>query len=148
MKILFWNIRGLGAEGRRKQLSEIRQIHRVDVICLQETIKREFSVGELATLSEGFRYEWVWTAAQGHSGGTLIGVKTDDITVIGKECGEFYSSMKIRSRKDEFRWEVVNVYGPVQVERKHQFLEELSHEIADMEDPFILGGDFNLIRFP
>jgi hypothetical protein len=105
-------------------------------------------VGELATLSEGFRYEWVWTAAQGHSGGTLIGVKTDDITVIGKECGEFYSSMKIRSRKDEFRWEVVNVYGPVQVERKHQFLEELSHEIADMEDPFILGGDFNLIRFP
>jgi endonuclease/exonuclease/phosphatase (EEP) superfamily protein YafD len=56
--------------------------------------------------------------------------------------------MKIRSRKDEFRWEVVNVYGPVQVERKHQFLEELSHEIADMEDPFILGGDFNLIRFP
>jgi exonuclease III len=69
MKILFWNIRGFGAEGRRRQLSEIRQTHRVEVMCLRETFKSEFSVGELAALSEGFRYEWVWTAAQGHSGG-------------------------------------------------------------------------------
>jgi exonuclease III len=138
MKILFWNIRGLGAEGRRRQLSEIRQTHRVDVMCLQETIKSEFSVGDLSALSEGFSYEWVWTAAQGHSGGTLVGVRTNEITVIGKDNGEFFSSMKIRSKKDEFKWEIINVYGPVQIERKTNFLEELSQKIADMKDPFIM----------
>jgi exonuclease III len=117
-------------------------------MCLQETIKSEFSVGELAALSEGFNYEWVWTAAQGHSGGTLIGVKIDEILVIDKDSGEFYSSMKVKSRMDDFKWEIVNVYGPVQTERKSQFLEELSRKIAEMEDPFIMGGDFNFIRFP
>jgi exonuclease III len=44
MKILFWNIRGLGARGRRKQLKDIRTSHRVDAICLHDTIKSEFSV--------------------------------------------------------------------------------------------------------
>jgi hypothetical protein len=40
MKILFWKIRDLGAEGRRRQLSELRLSHRVEIISLQETIKR------------------------------------------------------------------------------------------------------------
>jgi exonuclease III len=55
MKILFWNIRGLGASGRRKQLGELRQTHRVDIVCLQETIKGDFTPGELVRLSEGAR---------------------------------------------------------------------------------------------
>jgi endonuclease/exonuclease/phosphatase (EEP) superfamily protein YafD len=42
---------------------------------------------------------------------------------------------------------VINVYGPVQVERKTEFLEELSQKITSLEDPFIIGGDFNMIRF-
>jgi exonuclease III len=79
MKILFWNIRGLDAEGRRRQLSELRLSHRVEIICLQETIKSDFSLGDLSALSEGFSYEWIWTASQGHSGGILVGVTTDNI---------------------------------------------------------------------
>jgi exonuclease III len=92
MKILFWNIRGLGAEGRRRQLSELRLSHRMEIICLQETIKSEFSLGDLSALSEGFNYEWIWTAAQGHSGGTLVGVRTDNYIVMSKDSGEFFSS--------------------------------------------------------
>jgi hypothetical protein len=97
-------------------------------------------------LSEGFNYEWIWTATQGHSEGTLVGVRTDNIIVVGKDIGEF-SSMKIISKEDDFKWEVVNVYGPVQIERKTNFLEELSQKISNMEDPFIMGGDVNLIRY-
>jgi exonuclease III len=103
MKILFWNIRGLGAEGRRRQFSELRLSHRVEIICLQETIKSEFSLGDLSALSEGFNYEWIWTAAQGHSGGTLVGVRTDNCIVISKDGGEFFSSMKLISKQDEFK---------------------------------------------
>jgi hypothetical protein len=97
-------------------------------------------------LSKGFNYEWIWTATQGHSGGTLVGVRTDNIIVVGKDIGEF-SSMKLISKEDDFKWEVMNVYGPVQIERKTNFLEELSQKISNMEDPFIMGGDVNLIRY-
>jgi hypothetical protein len=98
-------------------------------------------------LSEGFNYEWIWTAAQGHSGGTLVEVRTDNYIVMSKDSGEFFSSMKIISKQYGFKWEVVNVYGPVQIERKANFLEELSQKISSMEDPFIMGGGFNMIRY-
>jgi exonuclease III len=148
MKILFWNMRGFGALGRRKQLRELRHKYKVEMICLQETIKADFSTGELASISEGKKFEWVWTAAQGHFGGTLVGVKTNNITMISRDRGEFYSSMKITSRQDMAEWEVVNVYGPIQIERKVDFLTEMGQKITTMGDHFIIGGDFNLIRFP
>jgi exonuclease III len=147
MKILFWNIRGLGAIGRNKQLSDIRRDHRVDIICLQETIKADFSLWELDNLNEGDPFEWVWTAAQGHSGGTLMGVRTSDINILRKDKGEFFTSMKLVSNLDKFTWEIINVYGPVQIERKQHFLDELTQKVTDMTDPFIIGGDFNMIRF-
>jgi hypothetical protein len=56
--------------------------------------------------------------------------------------------MKVKGRQESFKWEVVNVYGPVQNDRKAGFLEELSKKISSMEDPFIIAGDFNMIRFP
>jgi exonuclease III len=47
MKILFWNIKGLGNEGRRKLLVELIDKHSFDCICLQETIKSSFRQREL-----------------------------------------------------------------------------------------------------
>jgi exonuclease III len=121
MKILFWNMRGFGALWRKKQLKELRQKNRVAMICLQEIIKAEFSSGGLYSISEGEIFEWAWTAAQGHSGGTLVGVWMDNITMIGKDKAEFFTSMKISSRHDKIEWEVVNVYRPVHIERKADF---------------------------
>jgi uncharacterized OB-fold protein len=86
-------------------------------------------LGELAGIAIGEAVEWVWTASEGHSGGTLIGVWVNDITVLSKDKGEFFSSMKIASRKDGFKWEIVNVYGPVQMEKKSAFLSELNKKI-------------------
>jgi exonuclease III len=134
--------------GRRKQLGDLRQTRRVDIVCLQETIKGDFTLGELAGLSEGGSFEWVWTAAKGHSGGTLIGVRTDDIIVLTKDKGEYFTSMKVTGKQENFTWEVINVYGPVQIERKTAFLEELTNKISSTEDPFLTRGDFNMIRFP
>lgn len=133
--------------GRRKQLREFRQQHRVDIVCLQETIKEGFTLGVLSGLSEGCSFEWVWTDAQGHSGGTLVGVRTYDIIILGRDKGEFFTSMKVKVRQENYKWKVVNVYGLVQIERKVDFLEEFTTKISSMEDPFIIGGDFNMIRF-
>jgi exonuclease III len=119
----------------------------VDIVCLQEIIKGDFTLGELAGLSEGGSFEWVWTAAQGHSGGTLVGVRTDDIIILGRDKGEFFTSMKVKGRQENYKWEVINVYGPVQIERKTAFLEELTKKISNTQDPFIIGGDFNMFRF-
>jgi exonuclease III len=50
MRILCWNIRGLGSKGRRKQLKEWVVSQNVEVVCLQETVKEDFSIAELRGL--------------------------------------------------------------------------------------------------
>jgi exonuclease III len=47
MKALFWNVRGLGGKKRRGQLKELIDKYRVDIFCIQETMKKEFTIGEL-----------------------------------------------------------------------------------------------------
>lgn len=74
MKVLFWNIRGLGAVGRQRQLRELVFEHRIDIVCIQETIKNDFSDRELRGLL-GDQFTWRYVAAIGHSRGLLTGVK-------------------------------------------------------------------------
>jgi hypothetical protein len=87
------------------------------VICLQETIKATFTYSQLRSYVSGLSYSWKWTAAQGHSGGTLTGVKQGDLDVEEIEKGKYFSSIKIRNKEDNFVWEVINVYGPVKSEK-------------------------------
>jgi hypothetical protein len=65
----------------------------------------------------GLSYSWKWIAAQGHSGGTLTGVKQGDLDVEEIEEGKYFSSIKIRNKEGNFVWEVINVYGPVKSEK-------------------------------
>lgn len=98
MKILFWNVRGLGEKKRRGQLKELIDKNRVDILYLQETMKREVSISELRGLVGNSNFSWNWTACSGHSGGTLIGVKQGDLDAVEMDEGRFSSSMKVRDR--------------------------------------------------
>jgi hypothetical protein len=45
------------------------------------------------------------------------------------------------------KWNLIIVYGPAQIEDK-DFLIELGSACSDQELPLLIGGDFNIIRFP
>ena len=75
MRILFWNIRGFGCKGRRTLLRDLIRKHRIDVICLQETIKQDFTDSELQGIEVGDKFFWCWLPASGHSGGVLLGLR-------------------------------------------------------------------------
>ena len=72
MKILFWNIRGFGARGRRNQLRDLLSVERIDILCLQETKKESFSLSKFHGIG-GDDFSWHWVAAVGSAGGILIG---------------------------------------------------------------------------
>lgn len=110
-----------GGVGRRGQFKDLMSHHHFEVVCLQETIKREFSDHMLSDLVNGQDFSWVWTEAKGHSRGTLTGIKNGNLEIIDTDKGAFFSSIKAKSRKDNLVWEVINVYGPIQNERKQDF---------------------------
>lgn len=54
--------------------------------------------------------------------------------------------MVLKNRKDEKIWEIVNVYGPVQHERKDNFLKEILEKCMNAHIPILIGRDFNMVR--
>jgi exonuclease III len=110
MKIIFWNIRGLGGASRRGQFKHLMSQHHLEVVCLQETIKRDYTNQLLVDLVNGQDFSWIWTEAEGHSRGTLTGVKNDDIEVLSSDRGVFFSSIRAKSSQNNLKWEVINIY--------------------------------------
>jgi hypothetical protein len=57
---------------------------KIDIICLQETLKQDFADHELRSLEIGDRFHWSWLSASGHSSGMLLGFKLGtDSTGVG-----------------------------------------------------------------
>jgi hypothetical protein len=47
----------------------------------------------------------------------------------------------------EKKWCVLNVYGSAEEDKKEDFLREMASYCAKWKDPYIVGGDFNILRF-
>ncbi|XP_071683742.1 uncharacterized protein [Lolium perenne] len=146
MRALFWNIRGFGRRGRRTLLKDYLRIHKIDLVCLQETIKQDFTDQELRSLEVGDKFFWCWLPANGHSGGMLLGLR-DSIFDVGRiSLGQFFISASIMCIADNFKFEIVGVYGPADHTHSQEFLQEISARVAVSELPILMGGDFNLLR--
>jgi len=146
MKILMWNVRGLGKHARRRQVREHIFQEKIDVVGLQETVKGDFSDQDLQDLAGGLHFTWVWLPARGHSGGILLGARVDTLEVEAHDIREFSIQMDLRNRLTNFRWSVVVVYGPAQHDLSRNVLAELDEICNQRNLPMIMGGDFNLIR--
>ena len=63
--------------------------------------------------------------------------------------GEFHIKFILKNKVDGFRWALLSVYGAAQDEYKEQFLSELVRACSNCGNlPFLVGGDFNIIRNP
>lgn len=148
MKASFWNIRGFGARGRRDQIQDLVRDANVDLVCLIETFKASFSNNELSSIAGADCFVWRWLPASGHSGGILIGAKLDLFDFVAFDHGIFWASMVVFHKSRNILWEIMVVYGPADHSLSPLFLDELTAKIDSCNLPLLIGGDFNLLRFP
>jgi hypothetical protein len=78
--------------------------------------------------------------------GLLLGIKNDVFEIEHEDSAAYFLDVQIRNRVSNFRFWVVNVYGPAQHENAGDFIQELSEFCDKGNLPILLGGDFNLIR--
>ncbi|KAL6331818.1 hypothetical protein AAG906_020162 [Vitis piasezkii] len=64
------------------------------------------------------------------------------------EVGLFSISCRFKNCEDGFNWIFSGVYGPTLKRYRELFWEELGAIRGLWSDPWCIGGDFNLIRFP
>lgn len=119
-----------------------------DLICFQETKKSTFSNNELSSIAGADRFLWKFLPSSGHSGGILIRAKFDSFDFISFSPGVFFASMVVLHKALNVLWEVIVIYGPADHLLSHLFLDELHVTLSTCTLPFVLRGDFNLLRFP
>lgn len=61
--------------------------------------------------------------------------------------GDFMILMNLWVKINKVKWNLLVVYGAAQEEHKTPFLTELSAFCARNNEPIVIGGDFNIIRY-
>lgn len=69
MKILSYNIRGLGGILKKKEIREVIEKERVDFVCIQETKKDAIDRKLVESIWRYGEVDWVYAGAMGKSGG-------------------------------------------------------------------------------
>jgi hypothetical protein len=92
-------------------------------------------------------YLWDWIPGKGRLGGVLTGISTDKYDVGVRRQGDFILQHILWDKQLKVKWALMNVYGAPQDDRKDAFLAELASFFSKTYDPYIVGGDSNIIRY-
>jgi len=147
MKGLIWNCRGIKKSGTSTFLRNLILEHKFHFIGLQETMQADIDEKILRILDPEREYLWKWISSRGRSGGILSGINIKFCDVGSFLEGKYMLQINIWDKETRVKWNFINVYGPAQDEHKYEFLSELANFCCKNRDPYLIGGDFNLIRF-
>ena len=144
LRILSWNVWGANDSSKRKVIKVMIRSQRVDLFCLQETKIQAMTEGLVRSLGTGRFLNWGTLDAQGSAGGILICWDKRTLEVMEMEVGSFSISCRMRNVEDGLVWMFTGVYGPFSREEREWMWEEIGAIRGIWEDPWCLGGDFNV----
>ena len=147
MRGLIWNCRGIKKSGVSTFLNNLIFEHKFHFIGLQETQQADIDDKTIRLIDPAGNYLWKWIPSKGKSGGILSGINTDIYDVGSFHEGKYILQLNIFDRERKLKWNFLNVYGAPQEENKIEFLTELASFCSKNKDPYLVGGDFNILRF-
>ncbi|KAJ9697075.1 hypothetical protein PVL29_009023 [Vitis rotundifolia] len=106
------------------------------------------STGIVRSLGVGRFLDWRAVNSRGASGGILVFWDSRLVELVGLEEGLFSISCRFKNCEDGIVWVFTGVYGPVCSRDREDFWEELGSIKGLWADPWCVGGDFNLVRYP
>ena len=144
IRLLSWNVRGVNDSSKRKVIKAIIRNQKVDLFCIQETKIQSMNEGLVRSLGSGRFLDWGALDAQGAAGGILICWDKRTLEILEMEMGQFSISCRLRNVEDGKAWIFTGVYGPFSKEDRETLWGELGAIRGIWDDPWCLGGDFNV----
>ncbi|WKA02253.1 hypothetical protein VitviT2T_020466 [Vitis vinifera] len=147
LKLLSWNVRGVNEKEKRKIIKTFIRNQRVDLMCIQETKIQSMSEGVARSLGSGRFLDWRALDASGTAGGILICWDKRTLEIMDWEEGQFSLSCRFKNVDNGMVWVFTGVYGPFTKEEREWLWEEIGAIRGLWEDPWCVGGDFNITLF-
>lgn len=146
-KLMCWNCRGLGNPEKCNVVREAIRKSRSDLCILQETKLNAFDLTAYSRiLPSYFERRCVVLDAIDSRGGCLIAWKRD-YELINSWSTKNTVSAVLRQSATGQCFIVSTVYGPSNEALKQDFILELRQLSTMISLPWIVGGDFNLVRW-
>ncbi|KAL8498958.1 hypothetical protein ACS0TY_022064 [Phlomoides rotata] len=149
MKILCYNVRGLGKKAKRMEVKDIIKKHKIELCCIQETKLEEVSKIRCMGLWGNPNFDWAYRESEGKSGG-IHSIWNKDV---------FHKSSSWSDRGvlvingyftgDGGRGVLMNVYAPCSSSEKNELWEIIKLTVSqNMDARVCMVGDFNSIQRP
>ncbi|XP_050207722.1 uncharacterized protein LOC126657130 [Mercurialis annua] len=144
MKILSWNLQGVGNPWTVRALKFLVQNNSPDIFFLMET---KLNRGEFGTICRSFvAFNSVISDANGRRGGlALFWNKNLDVTI--NDVSENHIAFTAMNNSLDTQWKGVGVYGWPEGGNKHLTCDLLKRVCADRSCPLVVFGDFNLFLY-
>lgn len=147
IKVLCWNVRGLGSVQKCNVVRSTLVASRCEVCIFQETKLNEIDLNYFSLFLPSFFVRMcACNKAINNAGGCLIAWKRS-YELINCWSTKHTISVLLKQSKTGVSFVVTNVYGPSEDNLKLNFLEELKSLHALVCHPWIIGGDFNMVRW-
>jgi exonuclease III len=145
-RIMTWNVRGLNSKVRQENLRHIINIHRPDVVCIQETKMTVINPLTVRNaLGADFESNFVFLPGQGTRGGILLATKDGHMHLLNPSLTCNTISATVQDSRLNVLWMITGVYGPQGEFDKKMFIRELRLLKMSALPRWLLLADFNLI---
>ncbi|CAL1355599.1 unnamed protein product [Linum trigynum] len=144
--IFIWNVRGLGTEEKRDRIKYIVGRKNPKIVALIETKWSTCSIEQISSISGSRDVGWKAKDASGSSGGIAIYRDKNLYREVTNFIGSHFIAIEFEDIPGSKYWTLVVVYGPQNRTEKLRFMSEIEAFYRQLQNPFCLAGDFNLIR--
>ncbi|GAU49673.1 hypothetical protein TSUD_91110 [Trifolium subterraneum] len=147
MKIISWNIRGLGGVEKRKEVRKLVGDLNPLIVCIQETKLQNCEDFLCVSLSGSSPYAFSFQPSVGAAGGLLTLWDPAEIEMWSTASSEDVLWCHGRFSKTDEEFFLANVYAPCEAGAKQVLLDSLSGRLQALEGKRVfVCGDFNAVR--
>ncbi|KAL4196362.1 hypothetical protein AMTRI_Chr04g182850 [Amborella trichopoda] len=146
MKLLVWNVRGLG-QPSKKEVKDLTSKHSPAVLARIETKQPEPDLKLIHQVWGRRPSQWVSLAANGASEGIWIVWNPSDHILNSSHKGDFSVTILLTSTLDGLPWKFTAIYGPNSPILRNRLWSELELVASFPHPIWCLGGNFNVIRW-
>ena len=145
MKVLSWNVRGLGSLRKQRLLKKKIMQEKPNLVFLQETKCTNQKLDELAKRL-GRQLEYLAVEGNGMSGGLATFWTPKSLHLLNAEATKTFLALEMQVIGEKRTLLFTNVYSPQRQENKMMLLSNLTklHQ-RHFNSSAIYGGDFNMI---
>lgn len=148
LSCLSWNVQGLGESDKCDRVRAAVASANPCIVCLQESKLACLDAPKLASFLPSHLSAFSAKNADGSRGGVITAWDPCLFALVSSTSSRFSHTVTLRSTTTDLSFMVTNVYAPADHSLMGDFVLDTQDVAAGVNLPWLVMGDFNLIRSP